>query len=83
MINFADQLQHSLPNSAELYFNGHSREALMTVFGDMTGPCDPAVITSKKMFVDGKGEPGFRRSVAPKTLVPFVSEEEFEYFVGE
>jgi pimeloyl-ACP methyl ester carboxylesterase len=81
--NFFYQLQHSLPNSAETYFNGHSREALMTVFGDMKGPCDPPVITSKKMFVDGKAEPSWRRSPTPKTLVPFVSQEEFEYFVGE
>jgi len=47
MLQFFYQLQHSLPNSAELYFNGHSREAMWTVFGDMSkkhkqsGPCSP------------------------------------------
>jgi hypothetical protein len=80
--NFFYQLHHAIPGS-EADFNGHTREALMTVFGDMKGPCDPPLITSSKMFVDGKAEPSWRRGPQPKTLVPFVTAAEFEYFVGE
>jgi pimeloyl-ACP methyl ester carboxylesterase len=79
---FFYQLQHSLPHAAG-YFDGHSREVLMTVFGDMSGPCQPPAIISDLMFVESKAEPAWRRSPVPRTLAPFVSSAEFEYFVGE
>lgn len=54
----------------------------MAFFGSPDGAAAPPV-RSDKLYVKGRAEPLWRRLPQPRKLHPWISEDEFEYFVKE
>ena len=90
---FFYMLHHNLPQAAEDYghHNGGSstRAALTALYCSPSGPtgeqvpCDPAPVTSRALYVQGRSEPLWRRMPQPKQLASWISEEEMQRFVSE
>lgn len=76
-------LHHQLPSAAHDY-GQDTRAAFKAMYSPMTstGGTGP-LVTTDKLYVDGKPEPAWKRVSQPAALEPWLSQGEMDYFVGE
>mmetsp|Transcript_134722 Transcript_134722/g.418709 ORF Transcript_134722/g.418709 Transcript_134722/m.418709 type:complete len:368 (-) Transcript_134722:60-1163(-) len=81
--NFFYILHHQLATAADDYATD-TRAALLAMYAPGgESEAGPPPVTSGKLFVDGRAEPIWKRLPQPTQLPPWISQAEFDYFVGE
>ena len=71
-----------MPGAADDYGKA-TRDCFMVLYGDTQDAAAPPPIKSDRLYVNGKPEPLYRRSPQPTKLLPWITQAEVDYYVGE